>query len=326
MENDFYKVFKRIIRECSYDNTYKMAWAKALVEIAIEKQYNNDIVIIQLEEIALKYIKYYWNQTIFFDLIQGSNLVKIPIILQYVKGLIEKYYNFTKRRKPERFEKIEEILKNDLSQEYQTCIKKVSFALKEDVSWRFTYIAGKNYSEIYEYTKGKNQIKILGKNLKILKENCDDLFDFINYKWGFILETFNSAPRINRKVKIIDEQEIRRSSLSKFKKFLDLENQERKCFICGNIIENSQLSIDHVIPWSYLYSDDLWNLVYVHKSCNASKSNVIPQPKDIERLKLRNLRLSEILSDKNKKGKMIDELNLAIEKDYVTKFWIGCKS
>ena len=36
MENNFYNIFKRIIRECNYDNTYKMAWAKALVEIATE--------------------------------------------------------------------------------------------------------------------------------------------------------------------------------------------------------------------------------------------------------------------------------------------------
>lgn len=29
---------------------------------------------------------------------------------------------------------------------------------------------------------------------------------------------------------------------------------------------------------------------------------------------------------KRKTGKMIDELRVANEKDYVNKFWIGCKS
>lgn len=33
MENNFYKRFAKIVRECNYDNTYKMAWAKSLVEI-----------------------------------------------------------------------------------------------------------------------------------------------------------------------------------------------------------------------------------------------------------------------------------------------------
>ena len=326
MENNFYNTFKKIIRECNYDNTYKMAWAKALVELATEGVYEKDIVEIKLEDIAKKYIKYYWNQTIFFDLIQGSNLLKTPVIIQNVKILIEEYYKYINVRKPDRFERIENILIKNLSKEYKTCIKNVTSTLKADVSWRFVFINGKNNLDIYEYLKGDNVLKIKREDLKILADNNQDLFDLINYRWGLILENFNSSPRINRKVKIIDEQDVKRSSLSKFKEYLDIENPEKKCFICSKKIEEKELSIDHVIPWSYLYSDDLWNLVYVHKSCNSSKSNVIPTKEDIERLKDRNNRLSKLLNEKSKNGKVIDELNLAIEKDYVNKFWTGCKS
>ena len=91
------------------------------------------------------------------------------------------------------------------------------------------------------------------------------------------------------------------------------------------MIEEDELSIDHVIPWSYLYSDDIWNLVYVHKVCNSSKSNRIPSKSDIKELKERNLRLQEIVHQERLTGKIIDELDVAIEKDYVDKFWIGCK-
>ena len=42
MANDFYNLFKRIIRECNYTNTYKMTWAKALVEISLEEEYNKN--------------------------------------------------------------------------------------------------------------------------------------------------------------------------------------------------------------------------------------------------------------------------------------------
>ena len=34
--NNTFKLFKQIIRESNYDNTYKMAWAKSLVEISTE--------------------------------------------------------------------------------------------------------------------------------------------------------------------------------------------------------------------------------------------------------------------------------------------------
>ena len=127
----------------------------------------------------------------------------MPVVLQFVKSLIEDYYNLIETRKPDRFERVEEIIKNKLSKEFQTCVKKISNVLKSDVSWRFTFIDGKNHNEIYKYQKGDNEREILGGNLKILKENSEDLFDLINYRWGLILETFNSSPRINRKVKIM---------------------------------------------------------------------------------------------------------------------------
>lgn len=326
MESNFYSLFKRIIRECNYTNTYKMAWAKALVEISLEEQYHTNMLEIDLKNIANKFIKYYWNQTIFFNLIQGSNLIETPLILQYIQKLINEYYSFIGTRKPDRFERIEDYLKTTMAKEYNVCIAKTIKTLKADVSWRFTFINGKNYNEIYEYNKGDDKLKILAENLEVLKNNHEDLFDIINYKWGLILETFNSSPRINKKVKIIDEQEVKRKSLSKFKEYLDLENPKRKCFICGKQIKDKELSIDHVIPWSYLYSDDLWNLVYVHKSCNSSKSNVIPLEEDIKKLKNRNKRLIQKLKEKGMHGKTLDELDLAIQKDYVNKFWIGCKS
>lgn len=326
MENNFYTIFKRIIRECNYDNTYKMAWAKALVEISLEIEEDKYLVDIDLKTIAQKYIKYYWNQTIYFDLIQGSNLLKTPVILQKVKQLIEEYYKYIGNRKPVRFERIEYFIKENLKDEYKKIIEDIAKTLKADVSWRFTFIDGKNHEEIYKYSKEENKITIDIKNLIILKENSEDLFDLINYRWGLILETFNSSPRINRKVKIIDEQEVKRNSLSKFRKYLDEENPNKKCFICDKSIEEKEISIDHVIPWSYLYSDDLWNLVYVHKNCNSSKSNVIPTKNDINKLKVRNENLLRKLQDNNIKGKEVDELRLAIEKDYINKFWIGCKS
>lgn len=213
-----------------------------------------------------------------------------------------------------------------MNEKYNDCLTRTIKTLKADVSWRFTFIDGKKHDEIYKYNKGDDKLEILALNLNILKDNHEDLFDLINYRWGLILETFNSSPRINKKVKIIDEQDVKRSSLSKFKEYLDIENPQRICFICGKHIDNPELSIDHVIPWSYLYSDDLWNLVYVHKSCNSSKSNIIPLKEDIQKLKDRNKRLLQKLEEKDVNSKIVNELDLSIQKDYVNKFWIGCKS
>lgn len=317
--------FKRIIRECDYDNTYKMALAKSLVELSLTREINNDPFIITTNEMARKFLKYYWNQTIFFDLVQGSNLKKIPMILQYTKELISNYYDSIGTRKPERYEKAEIYLASHLGKKLDNTVNQIGNAICKDVAWRFTRIDGEFADDIYVFDKDRKLFIVPKKVLTELKENCDDLFDLIDYRWGMILETFNSSPRINKKVKIIDQEGIKRSNLNKFRIFLDAENPERICFICGKKIDEKELSIDHVIPWSYLYSDDLWNLVYVHKGCNSTKSNVIPDQNEINKLKNRNDKLIEVLRQNHLKGKQVDELEVAIEKDYVDKFWIGCK-
>lgn len=158
-----------------------------------------------------------------------------------------------------------------------------------------------------------------------MADNAQDLFDLINYRWSLILETFNSSPRINKKVRIIDERGIKRSPLERFDRFLDVENPGHICFVCGKKIEGEDLSRDHVIPWSYLFSDDLWNLVYVHKSCNSVKSNEIPTQQEIDKLKKRNENLLKLLEQSGKTGKEVDELKVAIEHHLVDQFYIGCR-
>ncbi|MCD7892289.1 MAG: HNH endonuclease [Erysipelotrichaceae bacterium] len=324
MSNDFFDKFKKIIRECNYDNTYKMAMAKSLVEISFLYD-TNDTVSIGMDIIAKYYLKYYWNQTIFFDLVQGSNLKKTPVILQYTKTLISQYYDYISVHKPIRYERVESELQSYLKNELDECLNKIAKGLCKDVAWRFTFIDGVYNDDIYRFDKEKKIIIIEGENLKTLRYNYEDLFDLIDYRWGLILETFNNSPRINKKIKIIDGQDIKRTNLNRFRKYLDLQNPNHVCFICGQEIDDSEISIDHVIPWSYLYSDDIWNLVYVHKSCNSSKSNVVSTENEIRRLNIRNKMLQTVMHESDAKGKIVDELDIAIEKDYVEKFWIGCK-
>ena len=96
-------------------------------------------------------------------------------------------------------------------------------------------------------------------------------------------------------------------------------------FHTGDRIDDKNLSIDHVIPWSYLFSDDLWNLVYTDRTYNSSKSNVIPDENVIKKLEVRNKKLLKIADSKQLRDKKIDELRLSVENDHVRKFWVGCR-
>lgn len=308
MVSEKIKNFIAVVKNGSKVNTYKVAWAKAILEICSEEP---AISIISLEQIAQKMYKYYWNQTIYFDLLQGNDPTRRAAFLTEVRKDIEKYYTSSKSRQPIHFERTEERL--------QINLKKLVSILKTDVSWRFLKLDG-DVVDIYHYEKGDNELII--ENASEYSEYNSMLTDVINYKWTQVLESFNNAPRIAKKVRVVDFPTLKRKSLTPFKKYLDKENPNHECFICGSEIEKGKVAIDHVIPWSYMYSDDLWNFVYVHQSCNSSKSNIIPSEEEIIALEKRNIRLLDKLEDGNK---VHDELKSAIEGDYVRKFWIGCR-
>ncbi|MDB3993874.1 HNH endonuclease [Gammaproteobacteria bacterium] len=306
--NPYLKELAHLISNCKMTNTYKMSWARAITEYLVT---NSHASYIHFDDLSPLIFKYYWNQIVFFDLKQSPDS-KTPVICQIVKNEIVKRGNL----KPEVFTKIEH--------QVEIPIKQISDTLKEDVSHRFLNLEGEKF-KIYDLDESKRTLAI--REPKVFRDYSDIIFHLINYRWAQKLEECNSSPRISKKVRGTDREKIKRGNLSKFKEYLYLENPERRCFITDEKISEDE-SVDHVIPWSYLYSDDLWNLVLVKKGANSSKSNNIPDEGLIEKLEQRNRRLLDILKDQKLDKKIenrIEELELAIDNDYVRKFWTGCR-
>ena len=296
-----------VIKNCSVSNTYKMGWSKSIVECCFE---DDSEELIHFDRISMKMFKYYWNQTIFFDLQQGSNPNKPPTFVSYVKSKIEEYqsqYGF----QPKEFERIEDKVDVDL--------KYLNRILIENVSYRFLEVGGKDY-DLYELDKKERTIRV--KNPRILKEYSDILFEVINYRWVQILETYNSSPRISKKIKITDRGGVKRKPLGKFKRYLQLT--DKRCFISGEEFDGD-LSIDHLIPWSFMFSDDIWNLVFVKQGYNSSKSNRIVDESEIIKLEKRNKKLLQIMKEENMIDKNYSELEFSIKNNQLRKFWISFK-
>ncbi len=202
-------------------------------------------------------------------------------------------------------------------------VERIGDVLKKDVSWRFLRVGTEEFN-IYNCDSEKKIIRISRPDL--IKQYSDILYQLINYRWSQKLEDTDGSPRISKKIRGVDrEQTPRRKNLKPFHKFLRLENPSRECFITGHKIPEDKLSVDHIIPWSYIYSDDLWNLVYVDSSLNSSKNNRLPDECTIAKLEKRNAELSKILRRTGEKSKHLDELDIAINKDYVRHHWTGFK-
>jgi hypothetical protein len=183
--NKYIEDLTDLISNCSMDNTYKMSWSRALVEYCC---YNSDNKI-HFDKLSELIFKYYWDQTIFFNLEQGSNLKKKPTIIQIVKEAIDKYAK-EYGQKPINFIRVKDKVKID--------VKKISKVLTYDVSWRFLKLDNKTY-DIYNYKKGDKYLILKHPNL--IREHSKILFQLINYRWSQKLEDLNNAPRISQKGK-----------------------------------------------------------------------------------------------------------------------------
>lgn len=69
-----------------------------------------------------------------------------------------------------------------------------------------------------------------------------------------------------------------------------------------------------------MYSDDIWNLVITSKSKNSQKNNSIPSEKIIKKLKERNNKIKDIVSDSFKM-----DIEEAMKNNYLDKFYYECR-
>jgi hypothetical protein len=304
----YIKELTDVIENGSMDNTYKMSWIRSIVE-SCEKSTKSKIHFDELSELIFKY---YWNQSIFFKLQQGPNSNKKPKIFQLVEQSIDEYQS-KYGMKPETFIKVQE--------QINIPTKQISTVLTKDVCERFLNL-DKNVLNIYKYNLEERTIDVLKPSL--IKEYSNILYSLINYRWTQKLEDIDGSPRISKKIKGVDREKTPvRKSLKQFHRFIDLENPYKRCFISGKKIPEGKLSVDHVIPWSYMFSDDLWNLVYVNSSENSSKNNRLPNKDMVQKLIVRNKKLLKLMRGNNINSKHEIELDISLKRNYVDLYWTG---
>lgn len=322
-KQEFLSLWLDIVRRSPVHNTYAVAWAKAITEIASKKNHNDESgqVEIPISRIAVKMINFYWNQTIFFNLLQGINPLQPPEIVSGVKDLIREFQKAQKSKQPVLFEKID--FDTTCRHKYRICLDRVIDKLKNDVAEKFLILEGKHLDSVYDYEKGADSLVMPVLNIATLRENRTIIIDAINYRWARILEIHNNSPRICKKVGIFDNEKPGKKLFS-FSKYLDLENPGHICFYCGQPVEEDDLAIDHIIPWSYLCSDNIWNLVYAHSTCISAKLSIFPVEFTVAKLDKRNKTLLGVLVKHGQSDRHVADLRLAVEQNLVRRHWNNC--
>lgn len=176
--NEYLNNWFTVIEQMQNDNTYKLAWGRAIIEcIYFDKiTEENNKIIIEFDDISRCMIKYYWNQLFFFNLKQSPNDKKPPKICTETNKLIDEYKNIKKSNIPVwHDEGIKTIIASN-KEIYQDAVRRVSKTLHENVCWRFKKVNGDEIA-LYEYDKK------LGSRIYFQKDKIEWLkeYGFANY-------------------------------------------------------------------------------------------------------------------------------------------------
>lgn len=279
MTADLARDFVAILTKGKKDNTYKFALARFLVDYSnkLDDQYisrkvvDEEYEVIPYSLISKEFLKYYWHQICKYKIRQNFNPEKLPLIVQIIQD------NFGPDFIPDPFEK----MKPQSVTKAQAEITKKCFS---EVIPRFQNLADGNRTaskqSFYEYDT--KSISIKPEALLFFKRNHKLLTEAVILEWAKFLERINHGlPRLISK---IEDPIPRRRSLEVYKRIL--RQGSERCFYCDNSLLEDIRSVhaDHFIPWSYVYEDELWNLVLACSRCNLQKHSSLPPVEFIGKL------------------------------------------
>jgi len=125
--------------------------------------------------------------------------------------------------------------------------------------------------------------------------------DAILYKWAQFTVNADKTGKINTEdvlSRLLTKPTAERDVLDAQKFFkLKLRDGLRCVWSEKRITNESNLNIDHVLPYNYLMNNDLWNLLPTNNIINSKKSDKIPSPRLIEKSKTRIIHYWEMLYD-----------------------------
>ena len=277
-------LFIQIIAKDAKSNTYKFALAKFLLDYSRNKKNIEDSQI-SYKEIATKFLEYYWFQECKYKFKQDFNKEKMPIVIkliqkycgtEYIPQTYDKYFSTRKNIQNQLIQEIENKCFKDVIPRFQPYKKNIFY------EHFHTLVPSKRKFDLPE--QNQRYILLNANTISFFKDEYEVLSKILILEWAKFLEKTNFTPRLISKIELMKDP--KRNSLNKFKNvLLDMGN---RCFYCNKSLEKTQIHIDHFIPWSYIYEDEIWNLVQACSSCNLIKSDSLPPQKCIDKIIDRN--------------------------------------
>jgi hypothetical protein len=254
-------------------NSYKFALLRALADRGKLGPRGNSI---PLDWLAERFLTYYWPLTVHFRVRQATDPTRDPVVMRFIRGEIFDLRLSSNTRLSHYIQKYGVRYKMLL----QSCTE--AGGCFDEVVPRFHNLRGGGLTPSVLYTYSKDELKLENGVIDFLSGHHRTLELLALGSWVEFTEQFTFAPRLYEKIAGVEPE--RRHE--RYRGFLS-EIQGGKCFYCQEQHDTPR-HVDHVIPWSFVLEDRIWNLVLACRACNSAKSDRTPDDDALRRLVERN--------------------------------------
>jgi len=278
----FLTTVQRILQYGLTTNSYKFALLRALAAFGKKPGIENTIPFSWLAE---QFLAYYW-PFVTLHIRQATDQARDPVIMRFIRDVLPPMASSMHGAR-------EKFRKNN-PQEYQEILDRCcrpGGCFDEVVPRLHTIRRRQVDAPLYDFDMQKRELHLRPRARQFLQEYREVVELLSIGGWVRFTEQYTTQPRLYEKISGIKPE---RHAL----RYQALLHSYRGgiCFYCETG-SNSQLHVEHVIPWSFIFEDRIWNLVLACQACNSSKSDQTPEDHYIERLNERNRDLSTWLKE-----------------------------
>ncbi|WEG18932.1 HNH endonuclease domain-containing protein [Alkalihalophilus pseudofirmus] len=275
-DEDIWRTFTIVLSSKSVkSSTYKYALIKAI----IENLYNvNENYELSYNQLAYTFAKVYWNLIVHHNLLH-QNRGKSAKVVSIIKEEQER-----NSIPPEMvFDKLDDTLQVKLT-------GKIKTTMKQNV---FGALYGDTQGMFYAFDHRTETLRLHPTVHTFMLKYQRLIIHLTNYHMAAMIESLNEVPSINYLLEKV-EYIAQRSSLRPFEKLL-LSHFNAQCFYCHKPLSGQKRTthVDHFIPWSFVQSDQVWNLVLSCNTCNTRKSDKLPVRRFLDDIMERNETLQQ---------------------------------
>lgn len=284
-DTEYVRMFNVFFTRARMTATYKTVLLRSLLDLGKYEAHgsNSDLrgnewieidgdeVVLDLNFIAARFIKYYWDMDHSFKLKQTTNPNDAKIV-----QIVREHRQKGKLTKPPTLYELVSDSSKQIRKETIELLKKQPLH----------YLKQSNMQNLYKLLP-ESKIKLNKNIILFLKQHRIIIRNGLNHKLAIKLESLNkSVPQIA--AKIDEENHPSRTLHAQARKLIDNE-QQQKCFYCDKLyMVTKKRHIDHVIPFNYIFSTDTYNCVAACIRCNLKKHDRLPDCEFFDSVRNRN--------------------------------------